>query len=85
MSYEIRRIENEKHKCPKCGGRTVKGGTYQGKPQRICKACGYHYTVGSPIRNYPIGNQRGKFKPHGIFRKNINITYKNGIKSLKQN
>ncbi len=44
MTYELRRIENEKYKCPKCGGRTVKAGIVKKVPRRKCQECSYAYT-----------------------------------------
>jgi len=43
MSYELRKQENEKHKCPKCGGKTVKFGSMRGKKRRRCNDCSKVY------------------------------------------
>lgn len=43
MTYELRKLENEKYKCPKCGGRTVKFGTPKGRKRRLCQDCNNQY------------------------------------------
>lgn len=31
VAQSLRKLENEKYKCPRCGGRTTKGGSANGK------------------------------------------------------
>lgn len=45
IQQPLRKIENEKYKCPKCGGRTVKGESINGKKRRKCQDCNHQYTV----------------------------------------
>jgi formylmethanofuran dehydrogenase subunit E len=47
MTYEVRKIENEQYKCPRCGGRTTKAGKahHNGRIRRVCKECMRTYYV----------------------------------------
>ena len=53
MPYELRKYENEKYKCPRCGGRTVKIGSTSKKIRRQCQDCDNHFyeeKIASKIR-----------------------------------